>query len=180
MMDAVSAAEPDEPDAVGDVSFGPLWATDELELGSGIPIDPHLANVKSDLTGFGLVLAASMGICVSLNIQKLVHMRNVNAVTGRPEVSFVTLPFWWAGVILNAVSELLNLAALGYAPATLVTPLGCLTVVFNAIASAVLLREPFLRRDLLGIALIFVGVLCVVWSQVRRTPARDRSHAHPS
>ena len=107
-------------------------------------------------------------------------MRNVNAVTGRPEVSFVTLPFWWAGVILNAVSELLNLAALGYAPATLVTPLGCLTVVFNAIASAVLLREPFLRRDLLGIALIFVGVLCVVWSQVRRAPARDRSHAHPS
>lgn len=60
----------------------------------------------------------------------------------------------------------LNLAALGYAPATLVTPLGCLTVVFNAVAAAVMLREPFLRRDALGIFFIFVGVLCVVCSSV--------------
>ena len=72
--------------------------------------------------------------------------------------SFLTLPLWWAGTVMNAVCEVLNLAALGYAPATLVTPLGCLTVVFNAIASALVLHEPFLHRDLWGILLIFFGV----------------------
>ena len=82
------------------------WPQDEF--GSGIPIDPHMLNVRSDLIGFGLVFTASMGICVSLNIQKLVHMRNTNVVTGQPEVAFVKLPVWWAGVLLNALSELVR------------------------------------------------------------------------
>lgn len=123
-------------------------------------------NVRADLIGFSLVLAASLGICGSLNLQKLVHVRNTDALTGEPIVNFLTLPLWWVGSLLNAASELLNLAALGWAPATLVTPLGCLTVVFNAIASHVFLKEPFLRRDVLGFLFILVGVICVVSSQV--------------
>lgn len=86
--------------------------------------------------------------------------------TGQPVVSFVSLPMWWVGTLLNVASELLNLAALGYAPATLVTPLGCLTVVFNAIVSSLLLNEPFFRRDLLGFCLIIGGVVCIVWSEL--------------
>ena len=92
----------------------------------------------SNMIGFGLVLLASTGICISLNMQKLVHMRNTDAQTGQAVVNFVTLPMWWAATLLNVVAEVFNLLALGYAPATLVTPLGCLTVVFNAIASRVL------------------------------------------
>ena len=90
------------------------------------------------MIGFALVFSASLGICAALNLQKFSHVRNTSAVTGQPEASFLTLPMWWAGVILNIVSEILNLAALGYAPATLVTPLGCLTVVFNAIVNMIL------------------------------------------
>ena len=118
------------------------------------------------MIGFVLVLFASLGICISLNVQKYVHLKNTDPNTGQPMVSFASLPLWWLGVVGNIVSEILNLAALGYAPATLVTPLGCLTVVFNAIAASVMLGEPFLRRDVLGIFFIFVGVLCVVFSQV--------------
>lgn len=130
------------------------------------PSSDHWANVRADMIGFALVLLASLGICASLNIQKLVHVRNTDPATGEPMANFMTLPLWWVGCVLNALSELLNLAALGWAPATLVTPLGCLTVVFNAIAANVFLGEPWLQRDLLGIFLIFVGVMCVVWSQV--------------
>lgn len=150
-----------------------------VDAGSGSsPVDPHMLNARRDLIGFGLVFMASVGICASLNIQKMVHVRNTNAETGHPILPFVQLPAWWIGVLLNVASEVLNLAALGYAPATLVTPLGCLTVVFNAISAAVLLQEPFLRRDLLGIGLIFIGVLCVVWSQVCAPPTQPYcSHA---
>ena len=118
------------------------------------------------MIGFGLVFCASAGICVSLNLQKLVHVKNTDPFTGQPVVNFTALPMWWVGTLLNVLSEILNLAALGYAPATLVTPLGCLTVVFNAIASVVVLNEPFFTQDAFGIFLIFVGVICVVWSQV--------------
>ena len=118
------------------------------------------------MIGFALVFSASLGICAALNLQKFSHVRNTSAVTGQPEASFLTLPMWWAGVILNIVSEILNLAALGYAPATLVTPLGCLTVVFNAIANPFLYNEPFLKRDMLGMFFIFVGVVLCVGSQI--------------
>lgn len=134
------------------------------DLGSGTPVGPH--SMRDELIGFALTFVASLGICFSLNLQKLVHVRNVDPATGQASVSFLTLPLWWVGVLSNAAAELLNLAALGYAPATLVTPLGCLTVVFNCVTSAIFLKEQFLRRDLLGIILIGAGVVCVVWSQV--------------
>ena len=118
------------------------------------------------MIGFSLVVGASCGICLALNIQKWVHVKNTDPQTGQPIVSFTALPMWWAGTLLNIVSEILNLAALGYAPATLVTPLGCLTVVFNAIAAALIQKEPFFKQDLFGFASIFAGVLCIVRSEL--------------
>ena len=86
------------------------------------------APLRDLLIGFGLVVFASAGICLSLNLQKLVHMRNADPQTNQPRVHFTRLPLWWVAVVGNGISELVNLAALGFAPATLVGPLGCLTV----------------------------------------------------
>lgn len=142
----------------GDVPVRPIWPPSA---------PPNAFAARDDMIGFVLVVLASAGICLSLNLQKMVHVRNTDPVTGQPMANFVTLPLWWVGSLLNAASELLNLAALGYAPATLVTPLGCLTVVFNAVAAVVFLGEPFFKRDLAGIVLIGGGVICVVLSQAR-------------
>lgn len=141
------------------------------------PLPGKVHATQDDLIGFALTFVASLGICACLNIQKMVHVRNVNPVTGQPNKSFFSLPLWWVGSIGNAVAELLNLAALGYAPATLVTPLGCLTVVFNCITSALCLGEQFFKRDLLGIFFIGAGVLCVVWSQVGAPSAPITPHS---
>ena len=140
------------------------------------------SSLRDTLIGFGLVVLASAGICAALNLQKLVHMRNQDPVTGDPRVHFAKLPLWWAGMILNTVSELVNLAALGFAPATLVTPLGCMTVAFNSVTSVIFLGEPFLKRDLLGILLLCAGVAAVVMSQVGApvqpiTPWKSLMHA---
>ena len=78
------------------------------EYGSGPPIDPNMFNLRDDMIGFALVFCASMGICLSLNMQKLAHLRNTNAVTGQAEVSFLTLPFWWIAALLNVLSELVR------------------------------------------------------------------------
>jgi len=126
-----------------------------------------------------LVILASAGICAALNLQKLVHVRNQDPHTGAPRTHFMALPLWWIAVLANTLSELINLAALGFAPATLVTPLGCLTVVFNALASVLWLGEPFFLRDILGILLIFAGVAFVVLSQLGSQPVPiDEEYLH--
>ncbi len=127
---------------------------------------PAFAHWYNMLIGFGLVVIASAGICLALNLQKLVHLANVDPATGRQRVHFTKLPKWWVGALLNGASELVNLAALGFAPATLIVPLGCLTVLMNSLTAVFWLKEPFLRRDLWGLLLVSVGVACVVSSQV--------------
>ena len=122
--------------------------------------------LRDELIGGCLVLVASIGICLSLNLQKKVHMDNVDPVTELPRVHFTRLPLWWTAVAANGISELMNLAALGFAPATLVAPLGCLTVVFNSLTAVFWLGEPFLRVDILGLLLIFLGTACVIVSQL--------------
>ena len=73
------------------------------------PDSQHWLDVRSDMIGFALVLLASLGICVSLNVQKYVHVKNTNPVTGQPDANFLTLRLWWVGCLMNAASELVRL-----------------------------------------------------------------------
>jgi hypothetical protein len=54
---------------------------------------------------------------------------------------------WWGGMVLMALGEMGNFGAYFFAPASLVAPLGTVTVVANAIIAPVCLGEPFRRRD---------------------------------
>merc|ERR1712138_355968 len=123
----------------------------EYDLGSGE--GPLAACGSADLhtdqlhmiIAFFIVVVASAGICASVNLQKLVHVRN-EGPDGQPLKHFTQIPLWWVAMIANTLSELFNLAALGFAPATLVAPLACLTVLFNSLTAVFWLGEPFLRR----------------------------------
>jgi drug/metabolite transporter (DMT)-like permease len=52
-----------------------------------------------------------------------------------------------------------NFTAYGFAPATLVAPMGAISVIVNAGVSSILLGEDFRRRDLIGSLLIIAGTL---------------------
>jgi drug/metabolite transporter (DMT)-like permease len=65
-------------------------------------------------------------------------------------------------MVLNALGELGNLLALGFAPASVVTPVGAVGVVFNAVFASLFLREPFRKIDLIGLVLIITGIVVVV------------------
>ena len=67
-----------------------------------------MKDLISDLIGFALVVAASVGICVSLNLQRLVHTQNRDPETGEPRVNFTSLSTWWWAIILNTLSELVR------------------------------------------------------------------------
>lgn len=50
-----------------------------------------------------------------------------------------------------------NFAAYGFAPATLVAPLGAVSVVANAIYATLMLAEEFRARDVSGTLLVILG-----------------------
>lgn len=68
---------------------------------------------------------------VSLNIQKYAHMQNTQRVArGEERLAYHKIPVWWLGMLFNAVGEVGNLVAYGYAEATVVTPIGLFLVFF--------------------------------------------------
>jgi len=67
---------------------------------------------------------------------------------------------WWAGLITMGVGEIANFAAYAFAPASLVTPLGALSVIVSAVMASKYLKE---RLNLLGKLGCF---LCILGSTI--------------
>ncbi|TEA25300.1 hypothetical protein DBR06_SOUSAS1010216 [Sousa chinensis] len=110
---------------------------------------------------FGVLLAilGNLVISVSLNIQKYSHLQLVHQEHPRPHFKSV---LWWSGIILMAVGETGNFAAYGFAPITLIAPLGCMSVTGSAIISVMFLKENLRASDLLGMTLAFAGTYLLV------------------
>jgi drug/metabolite transporter (DMT)-like permease len=128
----------------------------------------------NSVIGISLAVGANFLVSVSLNVQKYAHNKNTQVMSVDIAVSFcesdtfsqnlpyTKLPLWWLGMVLNALGELGNLLALGFAPASVVTPVGAVGVVFNAVFASLFLREPFRKIDLIGLVLIITGIVVVV------------------
>ncbi|GFN81525.1 Magnesium transporter nipa2 [Plakobranchus ocellatus] len=133
-------------------------------------MDPQTESSSSsdkDMQDFmiGLCLAVSSSVFIgsSFIFKKLGLLRYAKKVSiraGKGGFGYLREWMWWAGMILMTVGEFVNFAAYAFAPATLVTPLGALSVIVSAILAARVLKE---RLNILG----KVGcVLCVLGSTV--------------
>ena len=78
--------------------------------------------------------------------------------------SYLRSPYWWAGIILMIVGEAGNFLAYGFAPASIVAPLGVVALVSNCIIAPCLLKEPFRQRDFWGVMVAAAGAVVVVLS----------------
>eukprot|EP00069_Balaena_mysticetus_P017772 bmy_10838T0 len=79
--------------------------------------------------------------------QKYSHLQLAHQEHPRPYFKSV---LWWGGIILMAVGETGNFAAYGFAPITLIAPLGCMSVTGSAIISVMFLKENLRASDLLA------------------------------
>ena len=102
-------------------------------------------------------------IAVSLCIQKYAHNKNKDPVTGKPILSYLKIPTWWLGILLNVAGEVGNMLSYGLAPAAVVAPVGSVGVVVNEII-AVLFLELLRYRDLLGLVLVISGIVMVIFA----------------
>merc|ERR1712179_603705 len=92
-----------------------------------------------------------------MNVQK--HSHNQLADTNKSYIRSLT---WWIGLMLMILGEIGNFTAYGFAPASLVAPLGTTGVIANAAIAAFFLKEEIRARDILGITLAITGAFLLV------------------
>lgn len=84
--------------------------------------------------------------------------------------SYLKSPYWWAGIILMTVGEAGNFLAYGFAPASIVSPLGVVALISNCVIAPFMLKEPFRKRDALGVVIAVGGAVTVVLSASDNNP----------
>ncbi|XP_062551495.1 magnesium transporter NIPA2 [Armigeres subalbatus] len=114
--------------------------------------------------GLSLALSSSFFIGSSFIIKKIGLIRlsrggsSVRASAGG--FGYLKDWIWWAGLICMGIGEAANFAAYAFAPASLVTPLGALSVIVTAVMASKFLKE---RLNLLGKLGCF---LCIIGSTI--------------
>ncbi|OCK79681.1 DUF803-domain-containing protein [Lepidopterella palustris CBS 459.81] len=84
--------------------------------------------------------------------------------------SYLKSPYWWTGIVMMTVGEAGNFLAYGFAPASIVSPLGVVALISNCIIAPFLLKEPFRKRDGLGVFVAVAGAVTVVLSASNNNP----------
>ncbi|KAK2007015.1 DUF803-domain-containing protein [Colletotrichum eremochloae] len=78
--------------------------------------------------------------------------------------TYLKSPYWWAGQILITLGELGNFLAYGFAPASIVSPLGVVALISNCVIAPIIFKETFRQRDFWGVIIAVAGVVVVVLS----------------
>ncbi|XP_078534349.1 LOW QUALITY PROTEIN: magnesium transporter NIPA3 [Lissotriton helveticus] len=115
--------------------------------------------------GLALAMSSSLFIGSSFILKKkgLLKLSEKGATrAGQGGFTYLREWMWWAGLILMGVGEAANFAAYAFAPATLVTPLGALSVLICAVLSSYFLNEKLNLHGKLGCVLSILGSTVMV------------------
>jgi hypothetical protein len=122
--------------------------------------------------GISLSITGSLFSTVSLALQRLSHQRNQalplaeRFPANRQKLNVI-------GVIFLFFGSLIDCAALGFAPATIISCMGSLTLVLNMILAPLLINEDVYLRDVAVNGIVIAGTLVSVWFGPHETPAYD-------
>lgn len=115
--------------------------------------------------GLALAISSSIFIGSSFILKKkgLLKLSEKGATrAGQGGFTYLREWMWWAGLISMGVGEAANFAAYAFAPATLVTPLGALSVLICAVMSSYFLNEKLNLHGKLGCVLSILGSTVMV------------------
>ncbi|KAE8613708.1 hypothetical protein XENTR_v10007836 [Xenopus tropicalis] len=132
---------------VGDIDLS-ISIYQNLTLATGLL--PTVTQNYDFLIGLLLAVLSSLLIGSSVILKKkglLRLCRHGGTRAGAGGHGYLKDWMWWAGLLTMGGGEAANFAAYAFAPATIVTPLGALSVLISAVLSSYLLGE---RLNLLG------------------------------
>ncbi|MBN3303800.1 NIPA3 protein, partial [Amia calva] len=115
--------------------------------------------------GLALAIGSSLFIGCSFILKKkgLLQLAKKGSIrAGQGSHAYLREWMWWAGLISMGAGEAANFAAYTFAPATLVTPLGALSVLISAMLSSYCLSERLNVHGKLGCLLSVLGSTVMV------------------
>ncbi|KAK5887184.1 hypothetical protein CesoFtcFv8_015811 [Champsocephalus esox] len=115
--------------------------------------------------GLSLALLSAVLIGGSVILKKKALLRlaeSGNTRAGDGGHGYLKDWLWWGGLLTMGVGEVCNFAAYMFAPATLVTPLGALSVLISAVLAPYLLGEQLNVVGKLGCLLCVLGSILLV------------------
>lgn len=83
---------------------------------------------------------------------------------GEVASTYLRSPYWWLGQVLITVGEMGNFLAYGFAPASIVSPLGVVALISNCVIAPCFFNEQFRQRDFWGVIIAIGGAVTVVLS----------------
>ncbi|EFA09585.1 magnesium transporter NIPA2 [Tribolium castaneum] len=116
-------------------------------------------------SGLGLAILSSVFIGSSFIIKKLSLLRlsRKGALrAGAGGFGYLKDWMWWLGFLTMGIGELANFAAYTVAPASLVTPLGALSVLVSAVLASKFLKETLNTLGKLGCLLCILGSIVLI------------------
>ncbi|XP_025424700.1 magnesium transporter NIPA2 [Sipha flava] len=125
----------------------------------------RLYNLTDYYVGLGLALFSSGFIGASFIIKKKALVQ-ISLGNGRRAAhggyGYLKNWLWWFGLSLMAFGEIFNFAAYAFAPASMVTPLGAISVIVAAILSSKYLNEQLNLLAKIGCFMCIIGSTVIV------------------
>lgn len=130
-----------------------------------MPFTTPEEEVRNFYVGLTLAISSSLFIGTSFifkkrGLLKLAKYQTTRAGDGG--YGYLKEWLWWAGMILMILGEFANFAAYAFAPATMVTPLGALSVLVSAVLSSKFLKEKLNLLGKIGCGLCILGSTVMV------------------
>ncbi|CAF3537080.1 unnamed protein product [Rotaria sordida] len=126
----------------------------------------HSVTSKQFFVGIFLALLSSLFIGSSFILKKkgLLNLTNYNGSirAGSGGFGYLYELQWWAGLATMGLGELCNFAAYGFAPASIVTPLGALSVLVSALMAVRYLNENLNTLGKIGCLLTIFGSIVII------------------
>ena len=124
------------------------------------------------IVGVLIAVLFSFFSSVGINLQKRAISANELQVTlhGTKRKAVYKLPLWNFGFTLIIMGSILDFVAFGFAPQSLLAPLGALTLVWNMMLAPCFNKERLDRRDIVSTLVIFLGAIVAVLFASKGTP----------
>ncbi|MGH6909049.1 MAG: permease [Phenylobacterium sp.] len=110
-----------------------------------------------------------LGFCVLAEIARELNFKaaSLQASPDRYVLSLASQPLLWCGIVIWFLEVGVWLLVLEHAALAVAFPITTLTYAGTPLAAAVILKEPFSRRQKIGAGLVTVGVFCIALSGFR-------------
>ena len=140
-------------------------AEERAHLNLNAPSTEERVNVRRNGNGKSDNTVSSGGVSIhSLSLSDSTIKPSEKVEPQEEPKTYLKSPYWWLGLILMVTGEAGNFIAYGFAPASIVSPLGVVALVSNCIIAPLLLKELFRQRDFWGVAVAIGGAVTIVLS----------------